>query len=105
MRPDNMVETMNAIVLSGGSAYGLAAASGVMRCLEAQGIGFPVGGPNVVPIVPAAVSFDRASCKGRARRDPTLSPSDLQACLERRRRRTCSSRATSARARARCRAA
>jgi len=33
MRPDNMVEIMNAIVLSGGSAYGIAAASGVMRCL------------------------------------------------------------------------
>ena len=34
MRPDNLVEAMNAIVLSGGSVYGIAAASGVMRCLE-----------------------------------------------------------------------
>src|SRR5688500_19205902 len=59
MRPDNLVEAMNAIVLSGGSAYGLAAASGVMRCLEDRGVGFPVGGGNVVPIAPTATSFDR----------------------------------------------
>ena len=80
MRPDNMVETMNAIVLSGGSMYGLAAASGVMRCLEARGVGFPVGGGNVVPIVPTAVSFDRATCG----RPPASRPdftAGLQACI------------------------
>ena len=80
MRPDNMVETMNAIVLSGGSAYGLAAASGVMRCLEDAGIGFSVGGGNVVPIVPAAVSFDRATCGGRPASRPDFT-AGLQACL------------------------
>ena len=55
----NTVELVHAIVLSGGSAFGLAAADGVMLGLEARGIGFPVveGGP-VVPIVPAAVIFD-----------------------------------------------
>ena len=44
-------------MLSGGSAYGLDAASGVMRYLEERGIGFPIGG-GVVPIVPAAILFD-----------------------------------------------
>lgn len=55
----NTVEKVHAIVLSGGSAFGLAAADGVMLGLEERGIGFPVidGGP-VVPIVPAAVIFD-----------------------------------------------
>jgi L-aminopeptidase/D-esterase-like protein len=80
MRPDNMVETMNAIVLSGGSAYGLAAASGVMRCLEDRGVGFPVGGGNVVPIVPTAVSFDRATCNAPPASRPDFT-SGLQACL------------------------
>jgi L-aminopeptidase/D-esterase-like protein len=80
MRPDNMVEAMNAIVLSGGSAYGLAAASGVMRCLEDKGVGFPVGGGNVVPIVPTAVSFDRATCNAPAASRPDFT-AGLQACL------------------------
>jgi len=80
MRPDNLVEAMNAIVLSGGSAYGLAAASGVMRCLEDRGVGFPVGGGNVVPIVPTAASFDRASCGRPASSRPDFT-AGLQACL------------------------
>jgi L-aminopeptidase/D-esterase-like protein len=56
--PINLVDRVNAIVLSGGSAYGLAAADGVMLWLEAQGLGWPVGGGNVVPIVPSAILFD-----------------------------------------------
>ena len=56
-RADGTVEQVHAIVLSGGSAFGLDAASGVMRYLEQQGIGFPFGGA-VVPIVPAAILFD-----------------------------------------------
>ncbi|GAA4868182.1 P1 family peptidase [Serinicoccus chungangensis] len=57
--PRNLVERVHALVLSGGSAFGLAAADGVMRELYAQGRGFPMGGPgDVVPIVPAAVCFD-----------------------------------------------
>lgn len=79
MRPDNMVEAMNAIVLSGGSSYGLATASGVMRCLEARGVGFPVGGGNVVPIANTAVSFDRAAC-GRPASRPDFN-AGMQACL------------------------
>jgi putative pantetheine hydrolase len=57
--PRNLVQQLHAVVLTGGSAYGLAAADGVMGRLEAAGVGFPVGGPGeVVPIVPAAVVFD-----------------------------------------------
>ncbi|MBK5257570.1 MAG: P1 family peptidase [Vicinamibacteria bacterium] len=57
MDPVNMIEKANAIVLTGGSAYGLDAASGTMKWLEEQNIGFPIGG-GVVPIVGAAVLFD-----------------------------------------------
>jgi L-aminopeptidase/D-esterase-like protein len=80
MRPDNLVEAMNAIVLSGGSAFGLATASGVMRCLESRGVGFPVGGGNVVPIVPAAVTFDRATCGAPPASRPDFT-AGMQACL------------------------
>lgn len=51
------VERINAIVLSGGSAYGLDAAQGVVRYLEERGIGYKTGA-GVVPIVPAAILFD-----------------------------------------------
>ncbi|WP_156727053.1 P1 family peptidase [Streptomyces apocyni] len=57
--PRNLVQRVEAVVLTGGSAYGLEAASGVMAWLEEQGRGFPVGGPGrVVPVVPAACVFD-----------------------------------------------
>ncbi|MGV0853670.1 P1 family peptidase [Mycolicibacterium phlei] len=55
--PINSVQHVDAVVLSGGSAYGLAAADGVMRWLEEQGRGVALEG-GVVPIVPAAVVFD-----------------------------------------------
>ncbi|MDR1894554.1 MAG: P1 family peptidase [Spirochaetales bacterium] len=58
LRPTDQVDNVNAIVLSGGSAYGLAAADGVMLWLEERGMGWPVGGGNVVPIVPSAILFD-----------------------------------------------
>jgi L-aminopeptidase/D-esterase-like protein len=57
LAPDNMVQIVNAIVLSGGSAYGLDVRAGVMKFLEEQHVGFPIGG-GVVPIVPAAILFD-----------------------------------------------
>lgn len=57
LNPVNMVEKVHAIVLSGGSAFGLDAASGVMRYLEEKKIGFDVG-VAYVPIVPAAILFD-----------------------------------------------
>ncbi len=57
--PRNLVERVHAVVLSGGSAFGLATADGVMGRLADAGVGFPVGdGGAVVPIVPAAVVFD-----------------------------------------------
>ena len=68
LRPENMVQIINAVSLSGGSAYGLAAADGVMLCLESKGIGFPVGGGNVVPIVPSAILFDPGRCAPFTRR-------------------------------------
>ncbi len=55
--PLNTVERVHAVVLSGGSAFGLAAADGVLARLEEAGIGFAVPG-GVVPIVPAVVLFD-----------------------------------------------
>lgn len=55
--PQNLVEKVNAIVLSGGSAFGLDSASGVMRYLEERKVGFKFGSAYV-PIVPAAVLFD-----------------------------------------------
>ena len=64
LRPENLISEVHGICLTGGSAYGLAAAGGVMRWLESRRVGFPVGqsgGPRpewVVPIVPGAVIFD-----------------------------------------------
>ena len=57
LRPENTVQHVHAVVLTGGSAFGLAAADGVMRWLDERGHGLPVG-PARVPIVPAAVLFD-----------------------------------------------
>jgi L-aminopeptidase/D-esterase-like protein len=55
--PTNLVERVNAIVLSGGSAFGLDAAQGVMKYLEEHNVGFKTNA-GVVPIVPAAILFD-----------------------------------------------
>jgi len=90
LRPENLVQRVHGVCLTGGSAFGLAAASGVMAVLEARRIGFPVGadGEHVVPIVPAAVIYDlgrgghvgnrpdagfgeRAAARARARPGPT----------------------------------
>ena len=57
LNPLNLVDQVHAIVLAGGSAFGLDAASGVMRYLEERKIGFPTA-YGVVPIVPAAILFD-----------------------------------------------
>ena len=59
LRPENTVDKVHAVCLSGGSAFGLEAASGVARELESRGIGLPVG-PTQVPIV----------CLWRPRRSP-----------------------------------
>jgi L-aminopeptidase/D-esterase-like protein len=56
--PVNNVQIVSAISLAGGSAFGLDAASGVMKWLDERNIGYPVGNAGVVPIVPAAILFD-----------------------------------------------
>ena len=57
IRPGGLVEEVHAVLLTGGSAFGLDAAGGVMQFLEERGVGFPAG-PVRVPIVPSAVIFD-----------------------------------------------
>ncbi|WGI21096.1 P1 family peptidase [Amylibacter sp. IMCC11727] len=57
LAPDKMVEAIDALVLSGGSAFGLDAATGVQERLRQDGRGFALG-PAVIPIVPAAIIFD-----------------------------------------------
>ncbi|MBI4336334.1 MAG: P1 family peptidase [Chloroflexi bacterium] len=77
LRPMHLVQQVHAVLLSGGSAFGLEAAGGVMRYLEERSIGFqtPAG---AVPIVPAAVLFDLGLITGRVR--PTAQDA-YQACL------------------------
>ncbi|MEP7454956.1 P1 family peptidase [Phyllobacterium sp. SB3] len=57
LEPHNTVEAINALVLSGGSAFGLDAASGVQAALREMGVGFEVGNQRI-PIVPGAILFD-----------------------------------------------
>lgn len=60
LRSENYVEEVNAVFLSGGSAYGLAVGSGVMRYLEMRGEGYKSSRGFVVPIVPGAILMDLA---------------------------------------------
>lgn len=80
-RPENAVETANAVVLAGGSAYGLAAATGVMEFLEKNGVGLDTGVCRV-PIVPAAVLFDLAVGDAHARPDAAMGISACQAAAK-----------------------
>ncbi|HZO99970.1 MAG TPA: P1 family peptidase [Terriglobia bacterium] len=66
--PGHLVERVHAVFLTGGSAFGLDAAAGVMQFLELRGVGFPAGSARV-PIVPAAVIFDLSLGDSRARPD------------------------------------
>lgn len=86
LRPENLVQQVQAICLTGGSAFGLAAADGVMHVLEERGLGFPVGGnPSyVVPIVPSAVIFDLGRAGTSANRpDPTFGRRATEAAFRR----------------------
>lgn len=69
LSPTALAGRVDAVLLTGGSAYGLDAAAGVMRWMEERGRGFDVGA-GVVPIVPAAVVFDLAPL-GRFQSRPT----------------------------------
>jgi L-aminopeptidase/D-esterase-like protein len=83
LNPVNTVQMVHAVVLSGGSAFGLDAASGVMKYLDEKNIGFRVG-QVVVPIVPAAILYDlgigdskirpTADCGYQAARDAATTP-------------------------------
>ncbi|HPC03750.1 MAG TPA: P1 family peptidase [Syntrophales bacterium] len=75
--PVNLVEKVHAVLLAGGSAFGLDAAGGVMRYLEERGIGFDVQVTRV-PIVPGAVLFDLTAGDWRVRPDGAMG---YRACL------------------------
>ena len=75
-RPGHITEHVHAIFLTGGSAFGLDAAAGVMTYLESHGVGFRAG-KSVVPIVPAACIFDLNVGSARARPDARMA---LAAC-------------------------
>ncbi|MGE5326201.1 MAG: P1 family peptidase [Deltaproteobacteria bacterium] len=75
-RPGHIAERAHAILLTGGSAFGLDSAAGVMRFLESRGVGFAAG-PVRVPIVPAACIFDLNVGSPRARPDAAMA---MRAC-------------------------
>jgi L-aminopeptidase/D-esterase-like protein len=77
LHPMHLVGQVHALVLSGGSAFGLDSASGVVRYLEERGIGLDVG-PARVPIVPAAILFDLGIGRADVRPDAAMG---YQACL------------------------
>lgn len=77
MHPMHLVNEVHAVVLAGGSAFGLDAASGAVRYLEERGVGFDVRVARV-PIVPAAILFDLGIGKGDVRPDAEMG---YQACL------------------------
>jgi L-aminopeptidase/D-esterase-like protein len=77
LKPINNVQKVHAVMLSGGSAFGLDSASGAMKYLEENNIGYPVG-PHRVPIVPAAILFDLFIGDGKRRPDAEMG---YQACL------------------------
>ncbi len=77
LQPSNLVEQVHAVLLAGGSAWGLDAAAGVMQWLEENGIGLQVGF-GLVPIVPAAVLFDLPVGDAKIRPD---SQAGYQACV------------------------
>ena len=77
LRPSQHVDNVSAILLSGGSAYGLAAADGVMRWLEERDVGYRTGDGAVVPIVPAAILYDLGIGSVTARPGPDMG---YQAC-------------------------
>ncbi len=77
LRPMHLVQRVHAVVLAGGSAFGLAAADGAVRYLAERGIGYKAG-PVKVPIVPAAILFDLGLGSGDARPDAEMG---YRACL------------------------
>ena len=81
LRPENTVDQVHAVVLSGGSAFGLEAASGAARELESRGIGLPVG-PTQVPIVCSSCIFDLAFGRADVRPDIEAGKAAVRAALD-----------------------
>ncbi len=81
LSPHHLVPTVNAILLTGGSAFGLDAASGVMAWLEERGIGFDTGFARV-PIVPAAVIYDLGEGSAGRRPDAAMGRAACDAASE-----------------------
>ena len=77
LRPGRLVQKAHAVLLTGGSAFGLDAAGGVVQYLEEQNVGFPAGSVRV-PIVPAAVIFDLGVGDAKVRPNREMG---YQACL------------------------
>ena len=77
IRPGRLVQKAHAVLLTGGSAFGLDAAGGVVQYLEEKDVGFPAGAVRV-PIVPAAVIFDLSVGDAKVRPDRQMG---YQACL------------------------
>jgi L-aminopeptidase/D-esterase-like protein len=77
LQPVHLVQRAHAVVLAGGSAFGLDSASGAVRYLEERGVGFDVGVARV-PIVPAAILFDLALGRSDVRPDAAMG---YAACL------------------------
>mgnify|MGYP001040438826 FL=1 len=77
MRPMHLVQHVHAVLLAGGSAFGLDAAAGVVRYLEEHGVGFDVRVCRV-PIVPAAILFDLEVGQANVRPDAEMG---YRACL------------------------
>lgn len=71
LKPQNQVSEVDSVILSGGSAYGLAASVGVMEALEEEGRGMDVG-CGVVPIIPQAVLFDLSYGNPKVRPDKEM---------------------------------
>jgi len=82
LRPLHLVEQVHAVLLAGGSAFGLDAAAGVMRYLEERGVGFETGVARV-PIVPAAILFDLALGSADVRPDAAMGYQACQAASSR----------------------
>ncbi|PKN70813.1 MAG: peptidase S58 family protein [Deltaproteobacteria bacterium HGW-Deltaproteobacteria-12] len=78
LAPLNLIEKVQAVVLTGGSVYGLSSADGVVRWLAKKGWGFPLEDNNVAPIVPAAALFDLG--RGASFIPPIGSEWGAQAC-------------------------
>lgn len=81
LKPENMIQEINAVVISGGSAYGLESGSGVMNYLEEQGMGFDVG-VGLVPIVCGASLFDLGVGDGSIRPDREMGYEAAQNAFE-----------------------